>query len=388
MSTAKDELARELVTISSELIAIPSDYPPGDTGDICAYADRRLRQAGYATETVVAEEPIVNLVARRGTNGPCVVFNAHVDTVGIEDRNAWRTDPFRAEIQGDRLFGLGASNCKGSTAVHIWLAEEIARRGGPRSGEVAFTFVGDEEALGPRGMAHLRETGTVRPDVLILGAPTGNELIISERGVLWARIETFGRAAHAGSPEHGDSALLRMLRLLARLDAELGTRLTTRTDGPMRSTINPGMLRAGHNTNVVPSHAIAEIDRRLLPSESVATAFAEIEDILRSAGEPLDMWRVELLRGTDGFKGDVGGAGVRAFDGAIRATTGEPATFANAIGVSDGRYFANDGIEIINFGPGPGEAGHAANEFVPIADLVDAALIQLHVIETLVGLRD
>ena len=65
---------------------------------------------------------------------------------------------------------------------------------------------------------------------------------------------------------------------------------------------------------------------------------------------------------------------------------GKPARFLNATGVSDGRYFADDGIEIINIGPGSGVAGHAANEFVPVAEMVDSALIQLQAIETLMGL--
>jgi acetylornithine deacetylase/succinyl-diaminopimelate desuccinylase-like protein len=385
MSTARSEIEREIVGILGELIAIPSQFPPGDTRAICAFAERRLRDAGYATETVVAEAPIANLVARRGRGRPCLVFNAHVDTVGIEARDAWHTDPFRAEISDDRLRGLGAANCKGSAAVQLWLALEIARRNGPGNGELVFTFVGDEERLGPAGMAHLREAGIVRPDILILGAPTSNALVVAERGVMWARIETFGRAAHAGSPELGDNALMRMLRLLGRLEAELSARLARRTRGAQRSTVNPGLLRAGHNTNVVPSHAVAEIDRRLLPEESVAGAFAEIEAILAAAGEPAGSWRVELLRGTEGFEGDRRGACVQAFETAIREVAGRPAAFANAIGVSDGRYFAEDGVEIVNFGPGPGEAGHAANEYVPLPELVDAALVQLAVAERLLG---
>src|SRR5690606_38619332 len=107
----------------------------------------------------------------------------------------------------DRYFGLGAANCKGSAAVHIWLAEQIAQAGGPRQGAVTFTFVTDEESLGERGMAYLRKTGIVKPEMLCFGAPTSNSLITSERGVMWVGIETFGKAAHAGAPETGDNAI-------------------------------------------------------------------------------------------------------------------------------------------------------------------------------------
>ena len=87
-------------------------------------------------------------------------------------------------------------------AVQIWLAEEIARRGGPKTGEVVFTFVGDEENLGPDGLAYLRETGAVDPDVLICGAQTQLQAITEERGVLWVEICNNGHKRPCGrTPE-------------------------------------------------------------------------------------------------------------------------------------------------------------------------------------------
>ena len=61
----------------------------------------------------------------------------------------------------------------------------------------------------------------------------------------------------------------------------------------------------------------------------------------------------------------------------MKQRTGRKPKFLNATGVSDGRYYADDGIEIINFGPGSGAQGHAANESVPISEMVEAAEIQL-----------
>ena len=130
----------------------------------------------------------------------------------------------------------------------------------------------------------------------------------------------------------------------------------------MRSTINIGKLQGGKNTNVVPSKCIAQIDRRILPSETVDQAFTEVVSIINSAGEPDETVFVEQLRGTNGFRGDISGPLVTSLSDAISAVTGSPATFSTAIGVSDGRYFADDGIEIVNFGPGIGSDGHASNE--------------------------
>jgi acetylornithine deacetylase/succinyl-diaminopimelate desuccinylase family protein len=379
---------KSLVSILSDLIAIPSPYPPGESVEICAYAAKRLKAAGYQVETVTKTKKVDNVVARlKGkAKGPSVVFNAHVDTVGVGERANWTTDPFKAVAKAGKVYGLGAGNCKGSMAVQLWLAEEIMRRGGPVAGEVVFTFVADEENLGPDGMAHLRATGKVKPDVLILGAQTENQLIVAERGVLWARITTKGKAAHAGNPAGGDNAILRMMRLVSTLQTYYDKVLPGRVSGAMKSTVNVGMFHGGHNTNVVPSACTVEIDRRLLPNEKVKAAFTELKKLVDSAGEPRGSYKVEFLTGTNGFFAPENGQGVGALEKAIRARLRKPAKFLNATGVSDGRYFADDDIEIINFGPGSGAQGHAANESVPVAQMVDAAHIQLDVVTALNGL--
>ena len=381
------KLAASLVAILSDLVALPSPYPPGESVAICRYAAARLKKAGYRTQVLARKKGVDNVVAKLGKASPRIVFNAHVDTVGVGDRENWKTDPFKATVKNGHVYGLGAGNCKASMAVQIWLAEEIARRGGPARGEICFTFVADEENLAPDGMSFLRDAGHVKPDALILGAQTENQLIVAERGVCWARVTTKGKAAHAGNPGAGDNAIARMMRLLAAIERELAPKLAARVDGAMRSTMNVGMIRGGHNTNVVPASCMIEIDRRLLPSERVKTAFKELEDTLKRSGEPKGSWSAEFLTGTNGFKGSAKGTTIAALAESIEARLGKPAKFLNATGVSDGRYFADDGIEIINLGPGSGVAGHAANESVPIAEMVDAAIIQLDAIAKLMGLR-
>ena len=380
-------MKKELVSILSDLIALPSPYPPGTSVEICAYTAKRLKKAGYKVEIATKKKGVDNVVARtKGkAKGPVIAFNAHVDTVGVGERANWKSDPYRALVKGGLVYGLGAGNCKGSMAVQIWLAEEIARRGGPAKGELIFTFVADEENLGPDGMEFLRKSGKVRPDVLILGAQTENNLIVAERGVMWAKITTKGRAAHAGNPAAGDNAILRMMRLVGALSSYYDKALAKRVSGAMKSTVNIGMFHGGHNTNVVPSACTVEIDRRLLPDEKVKDAFAELKRVVEGVGEPRSQFAVEFLTGTNGFFAAENGAAVGAFEAAVKAHSRRKVKFLNATGVSDGRYYADDGIEIINFGPGSGAQGHAANESVPIAEMVDAAEIQLDVVKKLLG---
>ena len=385
MTDAEMPIADSLHAILAELIAIPSTTPPGNTTAICGAAGEHLRAAGYEVSLPMRTPPIANLVARLGKGSPCVVFNAHIDTVGTGDRAAWRTDPFAATMEGGRIYGLGANNCKGSAAVHLWLASEVARHGGPARGSLDFVLAGDEERLGPEGTAFLREEGLIQPDALVLGAPTENQIIVEERGILWLEIETTGRAAHGGDPPAGDNAILRMMRLLDRLQTELGPRLAARRSGGKVSTMNIGTCHGGENPNVVPDRCVARIDRRLLPDEPVEEAQAEMEAVLTGAGEPAGSYAVRRPVGTNGFSARLDGPFVSALTAVIEERLGRPPEVLNALAASDGRFFACDGIEIVNFGPGGGAVSHAANEFVPLAEMVDAALILRTFVERTLG---
>ena len=269
--------------------------------------------------------------------------------------------------------------------MQIWLAEEIARHGGPLKGEVVFSFVTDEESIDCNGMAYLRESDALKPDMLLVAAPTNNTLIIAERGVLWLEINTVGKPAHAGEPSQGDNAISRMMRICTAIEAEMNQRLASRVSGDMRSTMNLGWFHGGENTNVVPSRCRVEIDRRLLPTETVDEAFAEIVAIVERVGEPDDMFEIRKIRGTNGFIGDQRSSFVTTMMSAIEDETGSIAAFTDAIGVSDGRYFADDGIDIVVFGPGDGNQGHAANETVEVAALSEGAFILHRAVADILG---
>jgi acetylornithine deacetylase/succinyl-diaminopimelate desuccinylase-like protein len=153
----------------------------------------------------------------------------------------------------------------------------------------------------------------------------------------------------------------------------------------MRSTMNIGTIHGGTTANVVPSRCTIEIDRRLLPEEKVDVAFAELRAAAEAAGEPAGSWEIEFLTGTNGFAADAKAHLVGAFAAACEQRTGGVPGFIVPIGASDARYFADDPVEILVTGPGDDKDGHAANESVSIAELVDAAHIHLAAVRQLLG---
>ena len=322
-----------------------------------------------------------------GTGAPVLAFNSHIDTVAPD--GGWETDPFTLTATGGgRYAGLGAVNCKGSAAAQLWLAQQVAAAGGPARGTLVFTFAGDEERLGPDGTQFLAEAGLFKPDMLVMAAPTSNTLMVEERGVLWARLTTQGRAAHAGDPGAGDNAIERMVRLLAHLRSVLGARLVTRTLGAHQSTLNIGTISGGANTNVVPASCTVTLDRRLLPrDENIASAMEEMREVLAFSAEPVGSWQLEKITGTNGFRMSPDQPLVAAFSAAVQKTTGRAAEFRVPVGASDARFLSDSGAQIVIFGPGDDRQGHAANETIDETELLGACEIQLELVRELLGLK-
>lgn len=375
----------EVVGLLAGLVARPSTTPPGSTEAICAFIADTLRSSGYQTAVHSRAPGVANVVASLGSGAPVLAFNSHVDTVAPGE--GWATDPFALTATGGgRLAGLGAVNCKGSAAAQLQVAQRIAREGGPKRGTLVFSFVGDEERLGPDGTQFLSEAGLLKPDMLVMAAPTSNTLMVEERGVVWAKLVAQGRGAHAGDPSAGDNAILRMTRLLAHLDATLSPRLAPRVLGAHRSTLNIGTISGGANTNVVPDACTVTLDRRLLPvGESVDGCIDELREVLASSGEPSDRWQLERITGTNGFRMSPGQPLVTAFAEAVRQATGRAAEFRVPVGASDARFLSDSGAQIVIFGPGDDRQGHAANETVMEAELDLACEIQHAVVRQLLG---
>ena len=184
---------------------------------------------------------------------------------------------FRATLMDGRVYGLGACNCKSSMAVHLWLAREIARRGGPKARRGGLHLRRRRGEPRPRRARVPARRGRGEADTLIVAAQTRNRLVLEERGVMWVRVTTRGKAAHAGRAAHrrfGDPA-----------DAHGHRRDRARARAPVarqasasgqQSTLSIGRIRGGENTNVVPDQCAIEIDRRILPEEDFDGALAEL----------------------------------------------------------------------------------------------------------------
>ena len=364
----KKNIQKELLDLLKQIIEIDTCYPPGSSKVFGKFVTSYLKNSGLRIKSYGVDKEKINICVSN-YKGPkkSIVFNSHIDTVR-PILSEWKTNPFDLKIEKNYSYGLGAVNCKGSAAVHLYLAKNFKNLFPNIKENIDFTFVTDEENLGPDGTKYLKKQKVIKPHTLILGAPTNNNFVIEERGVFWLEINVFGKTSHAGEPHKGVNAIEKSAKIINELNSSFKKFLKKYDIGTHKSTINVGIISGGENVNVVPSKTRIVVDRRITHKEDVKKAFNEIKNFILKVDRSA---KVKFLTGTNPFKSNKSNTYLKELSKSKELITGQKSKFLSSIGVSDGRYFADDNVNIINIGPGTGSEGHKSNEKLINKDLVD-----------------
>ncbi len=273
------------------LIACNSINPTlaGGPGErvIATHVSNRLKTMGLQPEIQEVAPGRTNVVATIPGRGaaPSLLLNAHLDTVGVEAMDA----PFTLRREGDRLYGRGAYDMKGSAAVMLALAEQYATT--PPPGDVLLTFVADEEdrSLGSEYLsAEWLPSLETLPAAAIVLEPTEEQIAIAHKGFAWLEVEVEGRAAHGSRPDEGIDAVLPLGAALSELTA-LARELATDPADPLvgHGSLHAGQLDGGTAWSVYPAQARLGWERRTLPTEPHTVIHEELDRILEAvATEP------------------------------------------------------------------------------------------------------
>jgi len=188
-----------VVELCAELIRIPSENPPGDTGGIAALIETKLSaNPAIALKRVIAREPAVNLIAKLSGRRPGRrrVINGHLDTFPVGNSAGWSVDPFGGVVREGRLYGRGAADMKAGLAVAVSTALLLAEHRDAFTGELAVVLVGDEETGGEWGTRYLlANEPDALGDAMISGdAGSPDVLRFGEKGQLWIEVEARGKA--------------------------------------------------------------------------------------------------------------------------------------------------------------------------------------------------
>lgn len=290
------------MALLSELVAIDSVNPglvAGAAGEsrIVEHLRGRLEGSGFTTTVVPAPgrpgRPSLVAVPPGPAEGPTVVLNGHLDTVGV----AGMADPFTPRVEGDRLHGRGAADMKGGVAGIVVAAEHLLATGSRLRPVLA--LVADEEdlSLGSEAVIAALPRLGVRPDACLVAEPTDLALSRSLRGFAVVRVVLAGQAAHSSQAELGRNAVTHLGRLLHAVDERAAE--VRAAGGDLVVT----MARGGESPFVVPDRAECLVELRTAPDWRSAGGLAEVRSLL----DPEWYAEAELVSHRDGWRLDGSG---------------------------------------------------------------------------------
>jgi succinyl-diaminopimelate desuccinylase len=381
----------ELIDLTRALIRISSVVRPGDAdateAAVARHVEAWLAKEGFPLEVQEVAPGRPNVVAWLGEkgSGKSLLLEGHTDVVTEGNPAEWTHPPFAADLVDGRIYGRGAADMKSGLAAAMVAAAAIKRSGVALNGRLVVGALVDEEG-GMIGARHLCTTAIGRElDAAIICEPEQNELCLEQRGVVWARVAIRGRMAHGAMPEAGVNPITALGALLDEVPAlERRLRKLCRRSRYLRPpTVTPTIARSPvqgiEQSNVIPSSARLLLDVRLTPGPDEAAVAREIDLACRQAmarcpgtaieWEPLNGFRLATrVERSEPL--------VRAMVAGVRQATGRRAIFGGVPGSTDGTILRMQlGIPIVTCGPGHRLIPHQADEYVEVAELVDAARI-------------
>jgi putative selenium metabolism hydrolase len=370
----------DIITFMREICAIPSM-----DSQIEAVGKRigaEMQKLGFAE---VRFDKMGNILGQIGNGPKVLVYDSHIDTVGIGDPQQWQWDPFEGKVENGCLYARGACDEKGSTPGMIY-GLAAAQNLGLLEGWTVWYFGNMEEwcdGIAPNTFVEV-DPG-VRPDFVVIGEPTRMQVYRGHKGRVELQVIAKGKSAHAASNELGINAIYLLLPVISGVkdlepqlgdDSFLGHGKITATDMHVKTP----------SINAVPDEATLFIDRRMTFGETKEAALAQVANLIPI--ELRDRVKVEILMYAEpSYTGfvfpvekyfpawalDENHPLIRAGQQVRQLIGLEPTPAGKWNFSTNGIYLAGKaGIPSIGFGPGDEVYAHSVNENVPLEEVVKA----------------
>jgi len=369
---AAGSLSRPAVLeILQELVRTPSVNPSLSPGEahgeeaIAKVAQNWLIANGVKSWLEEAAPGRPNVVAEMGKGGgPTLVFCAHLDTVGTKGMTIL---PFEPKVEGNRVYGRGSYDMKGSAAAVMSATAALAHTN--LLGRVVVALVADEEyaSIGAQDFVKRHKA-----DACVLTEPSEGRLILAHKGFVWAEIVTAGRAAHGSRWDLGVSAIAKMGRIISALENFDQVELRRRVHplvGP--ASQHCSLIEGGSGLSTYAEECRLKVERRTLPGESPDRVMQELEEIIRSTGEEAQVF---CLLDRPPLDCDRESKIATCLREAATAATGATPDEGGVGYWMDAALFHAACIPTVNYGPG-GAGAHEAVEWVDLDSVVSCAQV-------------
>lgn len=329
-----ENMAPDIIRLEQDLVRINTTntgfMPTGNETELCRYLEQVLAKEGITSEIVESDINRGNLIVRlegsTGNNG--LLFMSHSDVVPVEDDSKWTFDPFSATVHNGRIYGRGASDCKGLLTAQITAMILLKRNGIRLTDNLLLISGADEEHGGRYGFGWLAENHPEKitakyavneggGNALRAAGTSAYLLGVGEKGRLQVEISIKGTSAHASMPWHGENALFILGQVVKRIEDYQAERdvsleffkylsnlaiedepttgnidqiiagfesenkhMATMLKAQSRMTITPTIVHGGIKSNSVPESINLTCDVRTLPHQDQKYLEQELDKIL------------------------------------------------------------------------------------------------------------
>ncbi len=369
------------LNLTKELINRQS-VTPEDAGCQQLIAER-LEKLGFKS-THLRFDDVDNLWITHGDTGPLFAFAGHTDVVPTGPVEEWKTDPFKAEIIDDMLYGRGAADMKGGIAAMVTATEQFVQSHPDHKGTIAFLITSDEEGPsinGTRKVIEYLNDNNIKIDWCIVGEPSSDKQLadvirIGRRGSLNGILTVKGIQGHVAYPDIADNPIHKASAFLAEITAaewDQGNASFPPT------TFQISNLNAGTGAdNVIPGSLNLLFNFRYSTETTQEELQTKVAELLNKHNLDYDLnWKLSGLP----FLTESGKL-VDASCNSIKEICGIDTIRSTGGGTSDGRFIAPTGAEVIELGV-VNDTIHKINECVKVDDLESLSKIYQNILEQL-----
>ncbi len=379
-----DENRENIIQFLRDICAIPS--MEGQLKDVGERIGAEMTKLGFEE---VRFDKMGNILGRIGSGKRVIVYDSHIDTVGVGDPAEWKWDPFKGKIEDGKLYARGAVDEKGSTPGMVY-GLAFAKQLGLLEDTTAYYFGNMEEwcdGIAPNTFVEV-DPG-IRPDFVIIGEPTKMQIYRGHKGRIELKVTASGRSAHAASHYLGDNAVYKMMAVITQI-RELDRRMRFGMGHhPVQGYASIAVTDVAARTaslNAVPDQFTIFIDRRITLNEPHDDVIAQIKGLIPDYLQD-EIQVEELFYDAPSYTGFVFPVSkyypawlledehplAQAGLNTIETLWGEKRPLGTWDFSTNGTYWAGKaGIPSIGFGPGDEELAHRIDEHVPLNEVVDA----------------
>ena len=339
--------------------------------ELITWAQSELLSLGAAVKIIPNEDKSkANLFATLGPKDfGGVMLSGHTDVVPVAGQD-WTVPAFSMTRKDGKVFGRGSADMKGFIASMMNAARKASAQSLKTPLHLALSYDEEVGCIGVRSMIDMLSNAPARPQMCIVGEPTGLLVATGHKGKIAARAKCTGRAGHSALAPFAVNALYLANDFITKLrkvqeTLRLGATQDHDYDVPY-TTLHVGRIKGGGALNIVPHLCELDFEIRNLAQDDAAEILNNLTQAAKSIALEAQNIASEANIEIEVFNTYPGlnTASNEPVVGFVKSLTGANSTIKVAYGTEGGLFDQRLGVPTVVCGPGDMAQGHKPDEFI------------------------